>query len=178
MSKINKEKEIWKRIKDYSRYEISNMGRVRSYTTGSPYILRSKPIVGLYRTVNLCREGGYDAKRIGRLVAEHFIVRGKGDNVINHKDGNKKNDKLSNLEWCTQAYNVEHAVKAGLYPRGERRSKTCHLRKLTKSDVKAILRLKRRGVKQRKIASTFSVKEAAISHILKGRTWGWLTKLE
>lgn len=103
--------EIWKPIKDYPLYEISNLGQVKNVKTGK--IL--KPNFGeKYYSVELFNENGSKRKTIHRLVAETFIPRIKGKNVVNHIDGNGFNNSVSNLEWCTNQENNVHAIKTGL----------------------------------------------------------------
>lgn len=58
-----------------------------------------------YYTVTLWKDGKYYFKRINRLVAEAFIPNYKGLPIVNHKDENKKNNHVDNLEWCTVSYN-------------------------------------------------------------------------
>ena len=103
--------EIWKGIKDYSKYEVSNLGRVRNIKTGR--ILKPN-FSGRYYSVELFNETGSKRKNIHRLVAEAFVERKNGQDVVNHIDGNSFNNSASNLEWCTVTENNIHAVKNGL----------------------------------------------------------------
>ena len=103
--------EIWKPIKDYPLYKISNLGQVKNVKTGK--ILKPNS-GGKYYSVELFNENGSKRKAIHRLVAETFIPRIKGKNVVNHIDGNGFNNSVSNLEWCTNQENNVHAIKTGL----------------------------------------------------------------
>ena len=116
-------KEIWKPINGYQgRYEISNHGRVRSFVnihngknnemTGD-YILKQYFRRG-YKAVTLTNENGVLAYcAVHRLVAEHFLGDCTGMQ-INHIDGNKENNNVTNLEICTMSQNILHAYKNGL----------------------------------------------------------------
>ena len=103
--------EIWKGIKDYPKYEVSNLGRIRNIKTGR--ILKPN-FSGRYYSVELFNETGSKRKNIHRLVAEAFVERKSGQDVVNHIDGNSFNNSASNLEWCTVTENNIHAIKNGL----------------------------------------------------------------
>jgi hypothetical protein len=114
--------EIWKPAKDYEGlYEISNQGRVRGLDRKDPRGITVKGVIlkfqedkdGYYR-VNLCKSGKKKPFRVNRLVAINFIENPDNLPVVNHKDGNKKNNKVENLEWCTRSENDLHAFRTGL----------------------------------------------------------------
>lgn len=112
-------KEIWRDIKDYEGlYQISNFGRVKSLprngTISTERIL--KPLLtgrGYYK-VTLSKHNKAKYPSIHRLVAEAFILNPDNLPQINHKDGNKTNNKVGNLEWCTSLENVKHSIYTGL----------------------------------------------------------------
>lgn len=95
--------EIWKDIEGYEGlYQVSNLGRVRNKHNK---ILRYRiSNCGYYRYA-LCKDGKYKYLSIHRLVAEAFIPNPDNLPCVNHKDENKKNNFVDNLEWCTSAYN-------------------------------------------------------------------------
>lgn len=97
------EEEIWKLIEGYEgKYSVSNMGRVRNDNNGK--ILNGTLKSG-YKCVYLDRK----TRLVHRLVADKFCKKEKEKNVVNHKDGNRINNKYSNLQWTTQTENVQHA---------------------------------------------------------------------
>ena len=68
-----------------------------------------------YLKVILYKEGKYKNKTVHRLVAETFIKNNAKLPEINHIDGNKENNAVSNLEWCNKSYNIKHAYITGLW---------------------------------------------------------------
>lgn len=102
-------KELWRDIKEYEElYEISSWGRVRNKRTGD--FLKNN--IGKYPTVVLCKNKKQNTKRIHRLVAEAFLSKPQLE--VNHKNGNKKDNRLNNLEWVTCKENIKHAWENGL----------------------------------------------------------------
>jgi hypothetical protein len=94
--------EIWKPTHDV-KYEVSNYGRVRNAKTG--YVLKPQ-LMQSYFTVKLSDR---KHKKIHRLVAEAFIVNPDKLPFVNHKDHDKTNNHISNLEWVNNSQNMLHA---------------------------------------------------------------------
>ncbi len=109
--------EVWKTIfmdGEETYLQVSNWGRLRSMFTGFPKI-RKTTICQEYEKVTL--QFNYKRKpfRFHRLVAMYFIENNEYLPEVNHLDGVKHNNHISNLEWCTKDKNMQHAVKSGLY---------------------------------------------------------------
>ena len=105
---INLDGEVWKTIIGFSRYEISNCGRIR---TKSAYkIIRCD--AGTYPHCSLVNDEGIrEYKYVHRLVAEHFLPDWDPTLTVNHKDENKFNNNVSNLEMMTRSENSSYSAK-------------------------------------------------------------------
>lgn len=105
--------EIWKDAKGYEElYQVSNLGRIKSFSRKgkTEYIL--KPYLNKknkYLYIHLSKKGITKLIRMHKLVAEAFIPNPLNKPYINHKDGNKQNNNINNLEWVTQKENIIHA---------------------------------------------------------------------
>lgn len=166
--------EEWRDIAGYGgRYEVSNMGRVKSntmwgkgrimkpYKTGNGYI---KAVL----SGNARKRGFY----IHRLVLAAFVS--PSHLQVNHKNAVKTDNRLENLEYCTQKQNMDHAKKNGLLRavRGEKHGGS----KLTDTQAMEIYKL--RGARSlRSVARDYGVSRSTVSHIQTGRIWKSVTRL-
>ena len=129
-----KEKEIWENIPNYEGlYQVSNLGRIKSLArewncgnTGGknkhPDIIMKQYIDKKgYCTIDLWKNNIGKNFRVHRLILIVFI--GKSSLEVNHKDTNKINNKLENLEWVTPKQNMEHARKNGLLKKSKKARK-------------------------------------------------------
>ena len=108
--------EEWKDIKGYEGiYQISNKGRVKTLGNNRR---KEKIREGIadntgYKRISLCKNGKEKKYSIHRLVAQAFLPNPDNLPVVNHKDENKLNNNVENLEWCTQKYNVNYSSSNG-----------------------------------------------------------------
>ena len=117
-------KEIWKEVHfTNGDYSVSNIGNVKSngfyanVAGGGQRFVKPRVLAKLnhnqgYLGVNFGRKIG--SKLIHRLVAQAFLDNPSNLGFVNHKDGNKHNNTVSNLEWCTRQHNEDHAFSTGL----------------------------------------------------------------
>lgn len=107
--------EVFRDIKGYEGlYQISNLGKVRSLNyrrTNTTQILRQGKQKAGYLFVLLCNSKGHKTNRIHRLVADAFIPNTNNYPCVNHKDENKENNNIDNLEWCDIKYNNSYGSK-------------------------------------------------------------------
>ena len=169
--------EKWKPIVGFYN-EVSNQGRVRSVThvagNGKTYqgkIL--KPIITKSGYVNVCLITGNDetrvTKRVHRLVAEAFCDNPEDKDEINHKDGNKENNKAENLEWVTRSENEQHAYDNNLVKVLKGSEKP--LSKLDEEDVRNIRKEYEDGCLQIELAERYGVARQTISSVVNRKAW-------
>jgi len=169
------EDERWRVIKDFPDYAVSNLGQIKRLTPGRKTrpgkILKGAIKPPGYPMVNLRKQGKTYYRRVHSLVAQAFIETNHEDLTVNHKDGNKINNHLSNLEYLSQADNNRHAQSLGLRPSGSK----CSWARLNESDVKEILSLSTHGMSQGKIGKKFGVNQSSVSLIVRGKMWKSIT---
>lgn len=128
--------EIWKDIPNYEGlYQASNLGRIRSLNhirkngkedhktfIQKGRILKEATQKSGYKFVVLSKKGKTKGYRVHRLIAKTFISNPNNYKCINHKDENKANNNIDNLEWCTIAYNNNYGLKQERYKKAMKKS--------------------------------------------------------
>lgn len=151
----------FKTIKDFSQYEMSENEEIRRKNTNVvlPFNINRDG----YKTVSLNSK----SKLVHRLLMNTYKLNIHNKPTVNHIDGIKTNNDLSNLEWATRKENSEHASNMGLTAIGERNGSA----KLTNSDIPIIRRMLEDGIFQKDIATIFRVSITCISYIKSGKKW-------
>ena len=108
--------EIWKDIKDYEGlYQVSNWGRVKSLGNGGTYktsrMLQPVKTEKGYLRVGLYKNGKHKMCMVHRLVAFAFLDNPEGKPEVNHIDEDKTNNRVENLEWCDNKYNINYGTR-------------------------------------------------------------------
>ena len=152
--------EIWKEFKRTQRttWEVSNYGKIRGN--------------GEIKKIPINKKGYLQASNLGyvhKIVAENFIENPEMKSQVNHKDGNKLNNHVNNLEWTTCKENIEHAWKnkLNIASKGSKNGAS----KLIEAQVLEIKKLFSQGVKSIELAKIFFVSERTIGRILSGESW-------
>ena len=154
-------------IKDY--YTVTSEGEFFSDNSGK---MKTRNRAGTeYQIINFSLiNGKKKTYRAHRLVLMAFKPVDNMENLeVNHIDGNKKNNRLENLEWCTSSENQIHAFKTGLSK--ARRGEESNFSKLRLEDVKRVFDLRKQGLTQAEIATIVGCSSSNISYILKRKTW-------
>ena len=187
------EQEIWKPIPGFEGwYSVSNLGRIRrDHSRPGTYIgriLKWHPNHDGYAQVGLSKDAVQSTHPIHKLVARAFLgVPPKGQEV-NHKDGDKWNPRLSNLEYGTHLYNMRHSRDVintftpsrargdynGSRKHPERliRGEAHHKAKITEADVREIRRLGREvGLHGKALSSQYPIGACMVNKIQQGLYW-------
>lgn len=166
--------EVWEKIKGFENYEISNLGRLkvnlkfRKYRDYQSKILNpSKDKDGYFRTC-LTKDGKRFMKTIHRLVAESFIENKLNKPCVNHINGIKLDNNVSNLEWVTVKENNIHAIKNGL--NGQEGGEKHHMSKLKKIEVEEIKQNKD-NLTQWQLSIVYNISQTQISRIINNKRW-------
>lgn len=164
--------EIWESINGYEGlYDVSNLGRVRSLkrATTRGIVLKQTMKHG-YMHVCLSKENKPSTKSVHRLVAEAFIANPMNKPVVNHIDGDKTNNAVSNLEWATHSENELHSFRVlGKKPSRPWSGKPRKFaRKLSYADATAIIDSKRSS---RELAAEYGVSKTTILNIRKRKIY-------
>ncbi len=169
------EGEFWKWISGFEGlYQISNYARVKSFPRGRnrKEIKILKPLFTPqgYLKVTLRNSDKEKTRRLHRLVAETFIPNPENKPEVNHKDGNKFNNCVDNLEWNTDTENKRHAIATGLIKTGAED----HKAKLTNEQVTYIRKVYKKYDKEfgsRSLAKKFEVSPSVVLRIIYGETY-------
>ena len=164
--------EIWKEIKGFNDYAVSTLGRVRRLTKGRSTwpgrILKPARNRGGYLRVSLRGGGKHVTRHVHRLMASAFLWPREGLEV-NHKNGDKTDNRLANLELVTRSENILHSYRTGLRvcPAGEKHYRA----KLSEDSVREIRTLRLAGHSQKAIGKKMGVTQGCIGPVLSGKTW-------
>lgn len=170
--------EEWRDVVDFENsYTVSSLGRIKAKKRKGSRggILKSGDSSG-YPFVILTVKGRAYGRRIHSLVARSFLGERPEDCEVNHVDGDKSNNQVSNLEYITHQQNMDHAMVNGLKPKGYtnrnplkgERAPGAKLRDADIAEIRAKLARKERGAA---IAKEFGVSDMTISMIKTGKSW-------
>lgn len=161
--------EIWKEVKGFEDcYEISNLGNLRTkerlvkhYKGGfrkyKAQVKKTRLNHKGYLRCNLKKDGKRYDFSVHRLVAIAFLKKDKERELVNHKNGIKTDNRLENLEWCTQEENVKHAVKTRLIK--------------TKLTDKEAMEIKNSKLSNRKLAKQYGIDSTIVWRIKNGKAY-------
>lgn len=157
--------EEWRIIKGYDGlYQVSNYGRVKSFKFGKEKILKPGIDGKGYYIISLSLDNIRKTYLIHRLVGLTFIPNPEDKATINHINGIKTDNNISNLEWNTAKENYQHAVNTGLSNKGEKNGRS----KLTEEQV---LEIRSSNLKRKELAKIYNVSPRLISLIINNKIW-------
>lgn len=165
--------EVWVKAAAYPMYEVSSVGNVRRISifgrdVSRPVKTHPRKYPGSYLVVALCANNRPRAIAVHRLVYESFVGPLPIGVQINHRDGDKTNNSLINLEAVTAAENMAHARQMGLMARGERQGRA----KLSDEQVLEARAMHALGsVSFKELGHRYGVSDTAMRHAVQGKTW-------
>lgn len=180
--------EVWKDIEGFEGlYQVSDHGRVKSmdrlvkYSDGRIVKYKSKLLKfdksnenkrgQFYLRATLSKENKQKRLQVHRIVANHFIDKIKGKNIINHIDGNPENNHFSNLEWCTYSENEYHSFNTLGKEQWARKLTEDQVRWIRKNAIKGTGKEKRKDSNIMEICEKYSVTKGVILRVLSGKTY-------
>lgn len=164
--------EIWKPIPGYEGlYDASDIGNVKNARTGK--MLKLQNSGNGYFKVKFSCGGKVSTHWVHRLVAEAFLPNEGGLPVVDHKDGNKRNNAVDNLEWCSHKENSVRAYEKGFTPKaptfyGERHHNHVLSQKQA-LEIKTLYATK--AYSQRQLARQYGVSQTTVKMIVNNRAW-------
>ncbi len=177
--------ELWRPIAGAVGYEVSNLGRVRSWRrkgsradsalAAEPKLMKTSPNAWGYPVVNIARNGEKQKPvAVHILVLTAFCGPPKEGMESLHEDGNRLNATLTNLSWGTRTENKADSIRHGTAIRPSIRGEKHMIARLTEAQVLAIKDGFATGVTDDDLAKTFGVAHQTINSIRNGLSWAWL----
>lgn len=167
--------DIWKTVPGFPEYEVSSEGSLRRATPARG--ATAGKIVAPYRQPNgylkvtLSVQGVRHKRYLHRIVLEAFAGPPPVEGLdCAHNNGDRTDNRLSNLRWATRAENVADTDAHGTKARGERNGHAV----LTARDVQAMRDLRKTGTTQDRLAAMFGVSRWTVADACSGKNWGWL----
>lgn len=146
---------VWKSVPGAPLYEVSNTGLMRR----GGVVLKT-PLRNGYPKISMSIDGERVQENIHRIVAQLFLPPAVGRTQVNHRDGDKTNNHVENLEWSTAKQNIHHAIATGL-------RKT----KVTREQAREIRVAKLAGGSPAAIAKAYGISIPSVHNIAAGRKW-------
>lgn len=170
---------MFKDVPSYETYEINLFGEIRNKVSGkflkpmtmATSRLKRKPFV--YHRVTLCKNGVPKKFSVSRLVAYTFI--GEPTSLcheVNHKDGDRNNNHVSNLEWVSPAENKKHAELSGLLPKCESHGNNIY----TEEQARLVITLSKDSYSRKQVSEMAGVTISFVKDIRNGRAWKHLER--
>ena len=169
--------EYWKIIEGfesrYGKYRVSNLGRIKN---GRGIEAKHHPHKKGYVMISMVKDGLQKRVQLHRLVAKAFIPNPDSLPQVNHLDGNKKNNTVSNLQWCTNLQNMRHSWRTGLRVQGTfmgEKSPSAHLTNEQAKEIRSIVLRKgpNATITRESLCKKYNVSEHVIKDIRRGKTY-------
>ncbi|MDW9568066.1 hypothetical protein GHK65_28670 [Sinorhizobium meliloti] len=171
--------EEWRPVEGYPGYEVSDLGRVRSWRSNgkgggfraSPRVLSPSKKRNGYLQVNLWRDGVRSTFTVHSLVAEAFIGRRPDGQECRHRDGDKANNRKGNLLWGTPSENTMDNVTLGVHPGFKIRGEAHYRATISETKAEQIKALTVEGVPPTVIADRLGISVHTVKSVKYGAGW-------
>ena len=170
--------EHWRDVVGYEgRYQVSDMGRVRSFLKNENGIILSQNLSnkGYFRACLYNNKGERKEVGVHRLVAIAHVPNPDNLPIINHKDRNPKLNYIENIEWCTYSYNSKYAFILRPELSYNRSGELSPNAKSSNQDVLEIYNMAWDGINQKEIAKKYNTTRRNVNNIQHGKTWNSVT---
>ena len=149
-------KEIWKRVDIHNDYMVSNTGKLRN--KNGKLLTGGVNKWGYYNHIIRVNNKKKNFKR-HRLIAQAFISNPENKPCVNHKDSNRLNNAVDNLEWVTYKENTHHSMDSGFFWKSTKANmeRSVNLRRLSDLDVRLCIKWRELGFSYLKIGKAFGV---------------------
>jgi hypothetical protein len=165
--------EVWKRIPNFSRYEASSEGRLRSLNyknSGKVKVLKPAETGGYLKTMLLSDNGKYRSRYVHVFVCTAFKGKKPEALEINHIDGNKLNNAVVNLEYITKSENIKHAYRLGLIePKVGSKNGMAKLTEQDVAEIREYVTNKGRYYGRKALSDKYNVSECTIKEVVNRR---------
>lgn len=162
--------ETWRPIPNFPSYEASARGDIRKIFKSTIHVLKPFDNGCGYFTIKAGPKGELKSVLVHKLVASTFHGERPAGLVVNHKDGNKRNNRFENLEYVTKEENQAHAVTNLLTAWGERNP----LAKLNSDQVFELVTLAHRGTPRKELSRLFGISLSQVGRIVRRKQWAHL----
>lgn len=153
-------------------YAASKCGQIISYHRLAPFSLKASRHSSGYAQVNLKVDGGYRTFLVHRLVMAAWIGPCPDGAVTNHINGIKTDNRLENLEYCSQSENMAHSFRTGLSPKPPtRRGENAPKAKLTPEQVVELRKEAEQGCQLKHLAAKYGITTPTASKVVLRQTW-------
>lgn len=151
---------------EYTKWYIKDDGKIFSKTTyhGDGRLREVKPNINKKRGYLYARTSNKN-HQIHRLVATHFMDNPSNKMYVNHRDGNKHNNHVNNLEWVTCKENTQHAIHNGLTKQMKKNEGNL---KYTREQCRAVIKRSKQGMTHLEAGSIFNMPYSTVAHLVRG----------
>lgn len=169
------DKYEFKPSKQYPPFAANALGEVKNLKTGN--VLKGSVTFNGYRVIGKRVEGVSTSIFAHRIVADAMIPNPYNLPVVNHKDGDKLNNNVSNLEWCTQSHNLKHAAENGMLNTKNRlRGSDCNLSLYTEVKIREVCSDLEMGMRNVDVSAKHGIPCSYIKEIKNGSSWKHVSK--